>query len=60
MRDLPPADGWTVDDGLAVHTYRIDPEHEIYCPSGTFTDEIGLDEPWPIRLPLARLRPRHL
>ena len=45
---------------LIVHSYKINPEHEIYEPFGTFTDAITLDEPWHIEIPIATLRPRHL
>jgi Uma2 family endonuclease len=45
---------------LTVHTFKIDAEDEVYQPSGTFTEVIKLDEPWPIDIPMKRLRPRHL
>ena len=48
------------DGGLSVHTYKIDPEAEMYRPFGTFEVEIDTVEPWPIKLPLARLTPRYL
>lgn len=53
---------WRIEtnDGLIVHSYKINPEHEIYEPFGTFTDAITLDEPWHIEIPIATLRPRHL
>jgi Uma2 family endonuclease len=49
-----------MDDGIHVHTYKIDPESEMYRPFGTFSDEIDAVEPWPIKLPIAKLRPRFL
>jgi Uma2 family endonuclease len=53
---------WRVemDGGLEVHTYKIDPAGEVYRPVGSFGVEIDTSEPWPIRIPVARLRPRHL
>jgi Uma2 family endonuclease len=53
---------WVIetDGGLTVHTYRLDFEHEVYRPSGSFTDLIEIDQPWRIEIPMARLRPRHL
>ncbi|WP_213011306.1 hypothetical protein [Paractinoplanes toevensis] len=66
---LPPADGWTVDDLDAMpedgvhrelHTYKIDPESEIYRPFGTFDVEIDTAEPWPIKVPIAQIKPRFL
>ncbi|GIE96168.1 Uma2 family endonuclease [Paractinoplanes rishiriensis] len=48
------------DGGLEVHTYQIDPAGEMYRPGGSFAVEIDTFEPWPIRIPIARLRPRHL
>jgi Uma2 family endonuclease len=53
---------WRVEtkDGLVVHTYKIDFEAEMYRPSGTFDVEIDTAEPWPIKIPIARIRPRHL
>jgi Uma2 family endonuclease len=49
-----------IDGKLAVHTYKLEFEDEVYQPSGTFTDWIKIDEPWRIELSIARLRPRHL
>ena len=48
------------DGGLRVHTFALEFEDEVYQPSGSFTDVITIDQPWPIDIPLARLRPRHL
>jgi len=47
------------DGGIAVHTYKIDPVHEIYQHTGTFDDVIDTSEPWPITIPIKRLTPRH-
>ena len=46
------------DGGIVVHTYKIDPVHETYQPTGTFSDVIKTSEPWPITLPISRLAPR--
>jgi Uma2 family endonuclease len=53
---------WRIEtgDGISVHAYKIDPEHETYQPFGTFTDEVDTAEPWPIRIPIKRLTPRFL
>lgn len=50
---------WRVetDSGITVHTYRLGPA-EAYEQTGSFTDAIELDEPWPIRLPIATITPR--
>jgi Uma2 family endonuclease len=48
------------DGGISVHTYKIDPESEMYRPFGTFDVEIDTVEPWPIKLPIAKLTPRYL
>jgi Uma2 family endonuclease len=52
---------WRIEtDGeISVRTYKIDPWDEVYLPSGTFTEKIETDEPWPISVPVARLTPRH-
>jgi Uma2 family endonuclease len=53
---------WRIEahDGIVVLAYKIDPTQEIYRPAGTFADVIRVGEPWPIELPIERLRPRHL
>ena len=48
------------DGGLRVHTFALEFEDEVYQPSGSFTDVIKIDQPWPVDIPLARLRPRHI
>jgi Uma2 family endonuclease len=48
------------DGGIAVHTNKIDPRHEVYEPFGTFEDVIDTPEPWPIEIPISALTPRHL
>jgi Uma2 family endonuclease len=47
------------DEAITVHTYKIDPEDEVYLPFGTFTDVISAEQPWTIKVPISRLRPRH-
>nr|WP_030436468.1 Uma2 family endonuclease [Actinoplanes subtropicus] len=53
---------WRIEtgDGLTVHTYKIDPEHELYRSSGTFQEQIVTAEPWEINLPIKRITPRYL
>jgi len=53
---------WRIEtgDGLTVHTYKIDPEHEVYRSSGDFQEQIATAEPWEINLPIARITPRYL
>ncbi|GIF19507.1 Uma2 family endonuclease [Actinoplanes tereljensis] len=53
---------WRIEttDALVVETYKIDPEHEIYRPAGTFTSVISTDEPWEINVPIKRITPRYL
>ena len=43
---------------LVAYTYKIDPVARVYRGTDTFTDVIDLDEPWPIKLPLADLTGR--
>jgi Uma2 family endonuclease len=49
-----------IDGGLTVHTYKLELEDEVYQPSGTFTEVIEVDQPWPIKISVAALRPRIL
>ena len=49
-----------IDGGPTVQTYRLNPEDEIYEPSGTFTDMIDIEEPWKIQIAVSSLRPRNL
>jgi Uma2 family endonuclease len=56
---------WRIEttDGLVVDTFKIDPEHQIYRPTGTFNavnSVIATDEPWEINVPLKRITPRYL
>jgi Uma2 family endonuclease len=53
---------WRIEtgDGLTVHTYKIDPEHEVYRASGDFQEQIVTAEPWEINVPIARITPRYL
>jgi Uma2 family endonuclease len=47
------------DGDITVQTYRLDGKAEVYEPSGSFTDVIRAGQPWPIEIPIARLRPRN-
>jgi len=47
------------DGGITVHTNRLNGNAGVYEPSGSFTDVIRTDEPWPIEIPIAGLRPRN-
>ena len=53
---------WLIElhGGLTVHTFTLNAAEKAYQPANVFTETIKLDEPWPIEIPLARLRPRHL
>jgi Uma2 family endonuclease len=53
---------WRVetDDGITVHTHKIDPGNKLYRPVGVFDGEIVVDEPWPITIPIKKLTPRYL
>jgi Uma2 family endonuclease len=53
---------WRVetDDGLSVHTHKIDLVNKVYRPMGMFDAEIAVDEPWPITVPVKKLTPRYL
>jgi len=53
---------WRIETkgGFEVHTYRIDPVSETYRLSGIFDSEIDVTEPWTIRIPIAKLKPRYL
>ncbi|MER5701459.1 Uma2 family endonuclease [Micromonospora sp. NPDC002296] len=48
------------DDGLAVHTHRIDPVDEVYTETGRWTKFVDTGEPFPVNLPVSRITPRHL
>jgi Uma2 family endonuclease len=52
---------WRIETegGVTVHTYKIDPVNEVYVPVGTFSDVVDVAEPWPIRIPISTLTPRH-
>lgn len=42
-----------------MQTFRLGSDAEVYEPTGSFTDVIRADEPWPIEIPIAGLRPRN-
>ena len=46
------------DDGLVVHTYRIDPVDEVYLETGRWTKFVDTGEPLPVNLSIARITPR--
>jgi Uma2 family endonuclease len=50
---------WRVETryGIVVHTYRLDPEAEIYMLTGSHDKIIEVDEPWEIRLPIREIVP---
>jgi Uma2 family endonuclease len=50
----------TTGGGLTVFTYRIDPLDEIYAQTGEWTSIIDIGEPFPVKLPISRITPRHL
>jgi len=47
------------DEDITVHTNRLNGNAGVYEPSGSFTDVIRTDEPWPIEIPIAGLCPRN-
>lgn len=51
---------WRVenDGGIVVHAYRINPDAEVYAPTGRFDKTVDLDEPWQLRLPIDEITPR--
>jgi len=51
---------WRIEtDGeITVHTYKIDPEREMYKPFGVFSDTLEAPEPWALKLPISQLTPR--
>jgi Uma2 family endonuclease len=53
---------WRIETegGIVVHTYKIDPEEEVYYSIGEFAEVLDVTQPWPIKLSLARLMPRYL
>lgn len=52
---------WLIEtDGeISVQTFRLGSDAEVYEPVGSYTDVIRADEPWPIEIPIAGLRPRN-
>ncbi|MFG1677245.1 Uma2 family endonuclease [Micromonospora sp. NPDC049282] len=49
-----------IEDGLVVHTYKIDPVHEIYAETGRWTKFVDTGEPFPVNLPISRITPRRV
>jgi Uma2 family endonuclease len=52
---------WRVETrgGLVVHTHQLVAE-KLYKKTGEFGEMIDIDEPWPIKIPIAQLTPRFL
>ncbi|MEV4841797.1 Uma2 family endonuclease [Micromonospora matsumotoense] len=46
------------DDGLVVHTYKIDAVNEVYLETGRWTKFVDTGEPFPVNLSIARITPR--
>ncbi|MEV6800183.1 Uma2 family endonuclease [Micromonospora rifamycinica] len=46
------------DDGLVVHTYRIDAVNEVYLETGRWTKFVDTGGPIPVNLSIARITPR--
>jgi Uma2 family endonuclease len=46
------------DDGVVVHTHRIDPVDEVYTETGRWTKVVDTGEPFPVNLPVARITAR--
>jgi Uma2 family endonuclease len=45
---------------LTVHAHRLDPANKVYQQTGAFKDDIEVDEPWELSLPVAEITPRWL
>ncbi|MBB5871525.1 Uma2 family endonuclease [Allocatelliglobosispora scoriae] len=42
---------------LTVHTYTLDHSTGTYLPTGSFTEVVAVERPWPIKLPVALIDP---
>lgn len=53
---------WRIETSgeIEVHAYRLDVPTTAYVETGLFTSLIDVAEPWPIKLPILSLLPRHL
>lgn len=53
---------WRIEteDKLTIACHELDPVNSVYESTGTFDGVLSVTGPWPIRLPLDRLRPRRL
>jgi Uma2 family endonuclease len=47
-----------IERGIAVHTYEIDRDGDVYFSTGAFDKVIELDRPWPMRVPISKITPR--
>jgi len=52
---------WRIEtvDGIEVHTHRLDVTTGTYVENGLFTTLIDIGQPWPIKIPIGRITPRH-
>jgi Uma2 family endonuclease len=53
---------WRIEtvEGLTMHTHNLDLADDVYNETGRWTTMIEVDRPWPIKLPVSRLAPKHL
>ncbi len=51
---------WRIEteNGIVVHTHKIDPMKQVYVEQARLTDGILVPEPWEMNIPLARITPR--
>ncbi len=52
---------WRIEteDGITVYTYRLEVSKHEYVEDGQFTTFIDIAQPWPIKLPISEITPRH-
>lgn len=48
-----------IEGRIVVHTHKLDSDHEIYVPTGQWSDVVTAEEPWKIHIPITRITPRH-
>jgi Uma2 family endonuclease len=51
---------WRIETqhGIVVHTHKLEPDAEVYVPTGQFDRVVKLDEPWGIEIPISAITPR--
>jgi Uma2 family endonuclease len=49
-----------IEGEITVHTHRLDIVKHQYVENGLFTTVIDVTQPWPIKLPIGQITPRHL